>query len=218
MKAVVFDMDGVIVDSEHHWKDQEAAFFREAVPGWSEAAHERIVGMGVEDVFHHLEKEFDLVMSKHEFIERCDVVARKVYKERVDCADGFLDLARSLKHGGTKTAIASSSPQRWIDLVVDRFALSPLLDTIVSADDVGGKTKPFPDIYLEAASRLGLPTAECLAIEDSAIGVLAAKRAGYKVAAFRTEHNAGQDLSHADFELSGFAGLDPVKLASRLRR
>ena len=48
--------------------------------------------------------------------------------------------------------------------------------------------------------------------------MLAAKRAGYKVAAFRTEHNAGQDLSHADFELSGFAGLDPVKLASRLRR
>lgn len=218
MKAVVFDMDGVIVDSEAHWKDMEAAFFREAVPGWSEAAHERIVGMGVEDVFHHLEKEYDLVMSKHEFIERCDLVAKRVYREAVDCADGFLDLARGLKHRGTKTAIASSSPQRWIDMVVDRFALSPLLDAVVSADDVGGRTKPQPDIYLEAAARLGLPTVECLAVEDSAIGVLAAKRAGFKVAAFRTRHNQGQDLTHADFELSGFSGLDYEKLAARLRR
>lgn len=218
MRAVVFDMDGVIVDSESQWKEAEADFFREAVPGWNEAAHERIVGMGVEDVFHHLEKEFDLVMSKHEFIERCDIVAKKVYRERVDCADGFLDLARGLKHRGTKTALASSSPQRWIDMVVDRFALSPLLDAVVSADDVGGKTKPLPDIYLEAAARLGLPTGECLAVEDSAIGVLAAKRAGCKVAAFRTRHNTGQDLTHADFELSGFEGLDYEKLTARLRR
>ncbi len=218
MKAVVFDMDGVIVDSEAHWKDLEAAFFREAVAGWSDAHHERIVGMGVEDVYHHLEKEFDLVMTKHEFVERCDQVAQKVYKQHVDCAEGFLDLARGLKHRGVKTAIASSSPQRWIDMVVDRYALSPLLDAVVSADDVGGKTKPFPDIYLEAAARLQLPTAECLAIEDSAIGVLAAKRAGYKVAAFRTPHNKGQDLSLADFELAGFSGLDYEKLAARLRR
>lgn len=218
MRAVVFDMDGVIVDSEHAWKELEAAFFAEQVPGWSQSHHERIVGMGVEDVYHHLVKEYDLALGKHEFLERCDLVAKKIYNERVDIADGFLDLARELKHLGVRTAIASSSPERWIRLVVDRFSLSPLLDTVVSADDVGGKTKPFPDIYLEAAARLELPTVECLAIEDSAIGVLAAKRAGYKVAAFRTDHNQGQDLKQADFELSGFSGLDAKKLQARLRR
>jgi HAD superfamily hydrolase (TIGR01509 family) len=218
MRAVVFDMDGVIVDSEMQWKELEAAFFREAVPGWTEKHHERIVGMGVEDVYHHLVDEYELTMGKHEFLGRCDLVAKKIYCERVEIADGFLDLARGLKHRGIKTAIASSSPERWIKLVIDRFALSPLLDTVVSADDVGGKTKPFPDIYLEAASRLSLPTVECLAIEDSAIGVLAAKRAGCRVAAFRTPHNAGQDLKAADFELSGFAGLDEKALLARLRR
>lgn len=216
MRAVIFDMDGVIVDSEAQWQELEADFFREMLPGWSEAHHERIVGMGVEDVYHHLVDEYELAMGKHEFLGRCDLVAKKVYVERVDCAEGFLDLARGLKHRGIKTAIASSSPERWVRMVIDRFALSPLLDAVVTADDVGGRTKPHPDIYLEAAARLGLPTVECLAIEDSAIGLLAAKRAGCRAAAFRTAHNQRQDLSSADFELAGFSGLDYDKLASRL--
>lgn len=218
MKAVVFDMDGVIVNSEAEWKALEAEFFRATVHQWREEHHEKIVGMGVEDVYHFLVREFGLTMGKTEFIHRSDEVAKKVYRERVELADGFIHLALNLKHNGIKTAIASSSPSRWIALVVDRFSLSPLLDEIVSADDVGGRTKPFPDIYLEAASRLKMPTVECLAIEDSSIGLLAAKRAGLMTAAFRTGHNTAQDLSLADFELSGFDGLDYDRLNARLKR
>jgi len=218
MRAVVFDMDGVIVDSEAQWKALEHDFFRAAVPSWRHEHHAEIVGMGVEDVYHHLVKKFGLKMDKAEFLTRSDDVARKVYVERVEIADGFLELARGLKHRGVGIAIASSSPARWIKLVVDRFSLSPLLDHIVSADDVGGRTKPQPDIYLEAAARLKMPTVECLAIEDSSIGLLAAKRAGLKCAALRTDSNQDQDLSLADFELSSFAGLDYERLVSRLRR
>ena len=218
MKAVIFDMDGVIVDSEAQWKAVEAEFFRDSVAGWKEADNDRITGLGVEDLFHFLVKEFDFTMGKVEFLDHCDVSAKKVYRDRVDCSEGFLDLARHLKHKGIRTAIASSSPERWIRIVVERFELSPLLDTIVSADDVGGKTKPLPDIYLEAATRLQVPTGECLAIEDSSIGLLSAKRAGMKVAAYRTAHNEGQDLSTADFELGSFAGLDYDRLVAHLRR
>ena len=218
MKAVIFDMDGVIVNSEAEWKSLEAAYFRELAPAWTKEHDERAVGLGVEDLHRFLVKEFEVSVSKHEFLGHCDITAKKIYEQRVDCADGFLDLARELKHGGVKTAIASSSPAHWIKMVVDRFALSPLLDAIVSADDVGGRTKPLPDIYLEAAARLNLPTIECLAIEDSSIGVLAAKRAGMKVAAYRNGHNDGQDLSSADFELAGFPGLSYEKLIARLRK
>ena len=218
MKAVVFDMDGVIVDSEAHWLKQESAFFHAAVPGWSDAHNDRITGLGVEDLYDFLVREFDLAMGKVEFLGHCDETARKVYNERVDCADGFLDLARGLKHRGVRTAIASSAPARWVRMVVDRFELSPLLDTVVTADDVGGKTKPLPDVYLEAAARLGLPPGECLAVEDTAIGLLSAKRAGMRAAGFRTAHNEAQDLSAADFELAGFSGLDYDRLISRLRR
>lgn len=177
MKAVVFDMDGVLVDSEAQWK----------------------------------------AMGKTEFLHRSDEVARKVYRERVELADGFIPLALGLKHRGVRVAIASSAPSRWIAHVVDRFSLSPLLDEVVSADDVGGRTKPAPDAYLEAAARLQVPTGECLAVEDSAIGLLAAKRAGLRAAAYRTVHNAAQDLSLADFELSGFDGLDYDRLLARLK-
>lgn len=218
MKAVIFDMDGVIVDSEAHWLEQESSFFHAAVPGWSAAHNDRITGLGVEDLYAYLVKEFGFTMGKVQFLNHCDQTAKKVYNERVDCAEGFLELARGLKHRGVRTAIASSSPARWVRLVVDRFALGPLLDAVVSADDVGGKTKPLPDLYLEAAARLNLPPGECLAIEDTAIGLLAAKRAGLRAAGFRTAHNESQDLSAADFELASMAGLDYDRLISRLRR
>ena len=217
MRAIVFDMDGVIVDSESQWKALEADFFRATVPAWREEHHEKIVGMGVEDVYEFLVREFDLTLGKAEFLRRSDEVARKVYLQRVEIAEGFIPLALGLKHRGIRVAIASSSPSRWIAHVVDRFSLSPLLDEIVSADDVGGRTKPLPDIYLEAAARLKIPTIECLAIEDSSIGLLAAKRAGLRTAAFRTAHNHAQDLSLADFELSGFDGLDYDRLVARLK-
>jgi|CXWL01.1.fsa_nt_gi HAD superfamily hydrolase (TIGR01509 family) len=218
MKAVIFDMDGVIVDSEAQWLKQESSYFHATVPGWSDAHNDRITGLGVEDLYDFLVREFDLPTGKVEFLDHCDRTAKKVYNERVECAAGFLDLTRGLKHKGIRTAIASSAPERWVRLVVDRFELSPLLDTVVTADDVGGKTKPLPDLYLEAASRLKLPPGECLAIEDTAIGLLAAKRAGMRAAGFRTAHNEAQDLSAADFELISFAGLDYDRLISRLRR
>ena len=218
MKAVIFDMDGVIVDSEAQWLEQESAYFHATVPGWSDAHNDRITGLGVEDLYDFLVREFDLPVGKVEFLDHCDRTAKKVYNERVECTTGFLDLTRGLKHKGVRTAIASSAPERWVRLVVDRFELSPLLDTVVTADDVGGKTKPLPDLYLEAASRLKLPPGECLAIEDTAIGLLAAKRAGMRAAGFRTTHNEAQDLSAADFELISFAGLDYDRLISRLRR
>lgn len=218
MKAVLFDMDGVIVNSEAEWKSLEAAYFRELAPAWTAEHDERAVGLGVEDLHRFFVEEFDVEIDKRDFLDHCDLTAKKVYEQRVDCAEGFLDLARELKHRGVKTAICSSSPAHWIKMVVDRFALSPLLDTIVSADDVGGRTKPNPDIYLEAAARLQIPTVECLAVEDSSIGALAAKRAGMKVAAFRNGHNDGQDLSVADFVLGGFVGLSYEKLVAALRR
>ncbi len=218
MKAVIFDMDGVIVDSEAQWKAVEAEFFRATVTGWKDEHNDRITGLGVEDLHRFLVKEYDLTMGKVEFLAHCDVSALKVYRDRVDCSEGFLELARHLKHRGVRTGIASSSPERWVRIVVERFELTPLLDTVVSADDVGGRTKPLPDLYLEAAARLDAPPGECLAIEDSAVGVLAAKRAGMKVAAYRTAHNEGQDLSGADFELGSFRGLDYERLIARLRR
>ena len=196
MKAVLFDMDGVIVNSEAQWKTLEAAYFRELAPSWTAEHDERAVGLGVEDLHRFFVKEFDINLSKRDFLDHCDQTAKKVYEQRVDCAEGFLDLARELKHKGIKTAIASSSPAHWIKMVVDRFALSPLLDTIVSADDVGGQTKPLPDIYLEAASRLNIPTVEISYTpcdENWTVGFRSASGADLGSFAARTANRCNED-------------------------
>ncbi len=215
IKAVVFDMDGVIVDSESHWAAQEHDFFRAVIPQWRAEDHERLVGLGVEDVYALLAREFGLKMPKADFLFRADDVARKVYMEKVVVAEGFRELLADVRRRRLATAIASSSPRRWIDLVVGRFHLAPHFEAVVSADDVGGRTKPAPDIYLEAVRRLSRAPSECLAIEDSNVGVRAAKAAGLTCAALRTAHNADQDLSLADFELTGFTGLSAEALVLR---
>jgi len=216
--AVVFDMDGVIVDSEAQWKAQEETFFRAAVPAWRAEHHERIVGLGVEDVYHFLVREFGLKMPLADYLARSEEVAREVYLKKVAIADGLRALVADLRRRKVPTAIASSLPRRWIDLVVNRFALAPHFDAIVSSDDVGGRTKPAPDIYLEAVRRIARAPAECLAIEDSNVGVRAAKAAGLVCAALRTPHNTDQDLKLADFELTGFTGLDFARLTASARR
>ncbi len=215
IRAVVFDMDGVIVDSEAQWKAQEESFFRAAVPAWRAEHHRRIVGLGVEDVYHFMVREFGLQMPLDDYLARCEEVAREVYLHKVVVADGLRELLVDLRRRRIPTAIASSSPRRWINLVLDRFALAPSFDAVVSADDVGGRTKPAPDIYLEAVRRLALAPADCLAVEDSTVGVRAAKAAGLACAALRTPHNADQDLALADFELTAFTGLDGASLAHR---
>ena len=218
ISAVVFDMDGVLVDSESQWKSLEAAYFRRLAPGWGAEHDERSVGLGVEDLHRFLVSEFAVGISLPEFVAHCDETAREVYERRVVLTSGFVELARGLRASGVKTAVASSSPARWVDLVMRRFALSPLLDAVATADDAGGRTKPFPDLYLLALSRLGAAPGRALAVEDSEIGLLAARRAGMICAAFRNGANAGQNLSGADFELTGFAGLDARSLLSRARR
>lgn len=215
IQAVVFDMDGVIVDSEVQWKAQEENFFRAAVPAWRAEHHERIVGLGVEDVYRLLVREFDLKLPLADYLSRCEEVAREVYLRKVVLADGLRELLADLRRRNIPTAVASSSPRRWIDFVMGRFSLAPHFNAVVCADDVGGRTKPAPDIYLEAVRRLARAPAECLAIEDSAVGVRAAKTAGLLCAALRTSHNADQDLRLADFELASFSSVDGASLIER---
>jgi HAD superfamily hydrolase (TIGR01509 family) len=214
MKAVIFDMDGVIVDSERQWKNAETAFFARLLGSWDPARNKEIVGMGVVDLYHWLVKELGLKCTKEHFLAECDVLAKDVYGRHVTCAEGFPELIADLKRAGLALGLASSSPRHWIDMVLERFALRPHFGAIASGDDAPGRVKPHPDLYLLAATNLGVAPADCVAIEDSFPGVTAAKRAGMKCVAFRNGHNDQQDLSQADVEIRTFVELD----AQALRR
>jgi HAD superfamily hydrolase (TIGR01509 family) len=206
LKAVVFDMDGVIVDSEHQWRLCETELFRRHVPSWGDADHDKIVGMGVEDLHRHLTKNYGLTATYEVFMKECHDLACQVYGTRVTCTSGFTQVVDALRKAGLKVGLASSSPRAWIDMVIERFELAGHFDAQACADDVpSGKTKPEPDLYLLCCKRLGVEPKDALAVEDSVFGVAAAKRAGLLCAAFRNGHNDEQNLSKADFELKDLA-------------
>lgn len=211
MKAVIFDMDGVIVDSELQWEYAEQDLFKRLVPRWRPQDHHRIVGLGVEDLYYFLAREYGMRAGKDQFVGECHELAVGIYGERVTLTPGFRELFEDLKKTGMPIGLASSSPRAWIDLTLKRFELT--FETVASADDVpSGKTKPQPDIYLVALSRMKADAASTLAIEDSVYGIKAAKAAGLRCAALRNGHNDALDLSQADFELRGFSSASAATL------
>ena len=206
-QAVLFDMDGVMVDSEARWKDAERPFFREIAPGWREQDFEATVGLGVVDLYHFLKRRYPIKLTLRAFLDRCDELALEVYGRRVRIAWGLKPLLRALARKGTPVALASSSPRHWIRIVLDRFELQPHFKAIVSADDVGGEGKPSPAIYRRALGLLGAPPSRCATVEDSTYGVLAAKRAGIFCIGLRNGTNDDQDFRLADVEARGFSQL-----------
>ena len=215
--AVILDMDGVLVDSEHQWMLAEQAFFREILDRWSASDNRKVVGLIVEDIYAMLVRDQGLKMGKTEFLDRCHSMADDIYEHRVSLTPHLRDFIRGLERRGTALGLASSSPACWVDMVLKRFRLRRHFAAVVTGDDTPGRTKPAPDLYLLAARRLGAPAARCLAVEDSSIGVRAAKAAGMTCVGLRSGRNDEQDLSEADWEARGFAALGYRRLISRLK-
>jgi HAD superfamily hydrolase (TIGR01509 family) len=213
MDAVVFDMDGVIVDSELQWMLCSRDFFRRILPQWKEEDNREIVGLAVEDLHQWLVEEYSLTQSKADFLKECHEIADVVYKDRTSLTPGIMELLDDLRRSGIPLGLASSSPKAWVDMTLERFSLSSRFAARASADDVSpGRTKPHPDLYQLVIKKLSVRPHFSLAVEDSCRGVRAAKAARLTCAALRNGANDQQDLSEADFELSGLAGVTAARL------
>ena len=203
MNTVCFDMDGVIVDSERHWVPLENELILPHVVPSGDIDANDITGMNVTDLYVNLSNRFETAISETEFIELYDETAEELYKERVELIDDFHDLLYNLREQGTKLALVSSSPSHWIQFVLDRFMLEEEFDVVVSATDIKGKSKPAPDIYRYAASKLDSAPSQCIAVEDSHHGVEAAIESGMYCLGYQTDVNPDQDLTNADEIIKG---------------
>jgi HAD superfamily hydrolase (TIGR01509 family) len=201
VKALILDMDGVIVDSEHQWKLIETPFLRGLLGRWEESDHQRVVGLNVVDLYHLLVRDYGLKQSQEDFLARSAEQALEIYRNRVSCAPGLPELLAAMKASGVALGIASSSPKPWIAIVLERFSLASHFQAVVSSDDVGRRAKPLPDVYLKAAELLGAAPSDCTAVEDSVIGIKAAKAAGMSVLGFRNSHNDNLDFSQTTAEI-----------------
>jgi len=203
-KAIIFDMDGVIVDSEVAWHDLEYQHYSRKIEGWTLDDHRYLTGMSQKDSYPMLQERFGLTDSWEEHLAFYDQAAELVYRERCGIMPGFLPLVNGLVEQNVPTGLASSSPRYWIKMVFERFPVSRFFRCAVSSEDVGRKGKPAPDVYLEAVRRLGLEPGDCVAIEDSLNGILSARKAGLFTIGFRTEHNTSTDFPELDLEIEGF--------------
>ena len=198
MLAIIFDFDGVLVDSERLWAKKEKALLRKIIKGWSDEDQGRLMGLSRDDGFAFLQKHYAFPMHHKEFCAAYDRIAHEIYGEHVKLFAGAARLLREISAAGIPLGIGSSSRLPWIMLALERFALDMLFTAVVSGDEFPGDGKPSPTIYRTVAEHLGVEPKACLVIEDSTNGIRAAKAAGMRCIAFKSASNEHQDLSAAD--------------------
>ena len=216
IEAAVFDLDGVLVDSEHIWDEVREALARERGGRWHEGAQGAMMGMSSVEWSRYMHDVIALAEPPDEI--NAEVVLRMEarYAENLPLVDGAVDAVSRLA-GSFRLALASSSNRPLIDAVLAHAGLAELFEVTVSSEEVE-RGKPAPDVFLEAARRLGINPAHCAAIEDSANGIRAAHTAGMRVIVIpnrRYPPPAGA-LVLGDVVLDSLAELTPTVVAGRV--
>lgn len=197
-EAVIFDMDGVLIDSEPmHFEVDRQAFERLGLPGTMEEL-ELYVGMTNPDMWRKVKERHGLDMPLEELIEWQVGMKLAYLRDSGEKAiDGVPELLELLKANGIAIGLASSSPTVFIMAVLEKLGITDYFQCVVSGEEVP-KGKPEPDVFLKAAELLNKPAHACVVIEDSRNGTRAAKAAGMKCIGFRNVNSGEQDLSAAD--------------------
>jgi HAD superfamily hydrolase (TIGR01509 family) len=210
IEAVVFDLDGVIVDSEQVWDAAREALARERGGHWHEKAQQDMMGMSSTEWSRYMHDVIGLKDPPEEI--SAEVVRRleATYREELPLIDGAAEAVARLAERWP-LGVASSSNRPIIDLVLELGGLDKFFSATVSSEEVA-RGKPSPDVYLEAARRLGADPAKTAAIEDSRNGILSAKAAGMRVIAIPNERfPPGEEaLAEADVVLGSISELAPA--------
>ena len=213
IEAVVFDLDGVLVDSEHVWDEIRETLARERGGRWHERAQADMMGMSSGEWSHYMHDVIGLADAPEdinaEVVER--ILAR--YRHELPLVDGAVEAVERLAPD-FHLAVASSSNRPVIDAVLDTAGLNELFEVTVSSEEVE-RGKPAPDVYVEAARRLGVAPELCAAVEDSANGIRSARAAGMRVIAIpnRRYPPADDALAAADVVLESLADLSRQVIA-----
>jgi HAD superfamily hydrolase (TIGR01509 family) len=184
--AVVFDLDGVIVDSEVVWERVRRRFVADRGGRWPAEAQRRLMGMSTPEWAAYLSNEAQVGLAPEEVADQVIAAMQRSYAESVPLIPGAGETVRRLA-ARWPLAVASSSPRSLIDSVLDAAGLRDAFGAAVSSEEVA-RGKPAPDVFAEAAARLGVPSDQCVAIEDSSNGLRSAAAAGMAVIAVPQPH------------------------------
>ena len=174
--AVLFDMDGTLVDSENYWLNSEQELANRYNASWTAADGEALIGMSLYDSAVILQQKMNLPLNSQQIIETLtDSVLAKL-ESSIEWRPGALELVRELKSRGIKTALVTMSMRR-MALSVANAGEENLFDVVIAGDDVT-HGKPHPEPYLLAAAQLGVKISDCIAFEDSETGLRSAESSG----------------------------------------
>jgi HAD superfamily hydrolase (TIGR01509 family) len=208
-EAVVFDLDGVLIDSEHVWDEARQELAGKRGGRWTETASRDMMGMSSPEWSRYMRDVIGVPDPPEEI--SAEVVRRleRIYRRELPLFDGAGEAVERLANRWP-LGLASSSNRELIDLVLELSGLERFFRATVSSEEVP-RGKPAPDVYLEAARRLGVPPDHCTAIEDSENGILSAKAAGMRVFAIPNPlYPPNEDaLAAADEALGSLADLTP---------
>jgi HAD superfamily hydrolase (TIGR01509 family) len=205
--AVVFDLDGVIVDSEQVWDDVRERYVHEVGGTYIASATRDMMGMSSVEWSRYMAEALGVPGTPEEI--NAAIVQRMLerYGEAPPLIPGAVDAVRRCANRWP-LAVASSSNPELIEVVLDAAGLHDVIPLVVSSQEVA-RGKPAPDVYLEAARRLGVDPRTCAAVEDSHNGIRSAKAAGMRVVAIPNPHFPPDEeaLEHADVVLRSIAEL-----------
>ncbi len=206
LNAVLFDMDGVIVDNLPYHVDAWLLFCeRKGIPLTRELFYKELNGMNSKDTFEYFYKR---EMSSEELFsleEEKEIIYRNFYKDFRQPAEGLITFLERLKSEQIVCALATSAGQGNIDFIVDGLGIRNYFQVIVGGGEVK-KGKPDPEIYLKAADKLGVNDADCWVIEDSLQGIRSGQSAGMQVVGMTTSHTS-EELAHTSIQTANFVGL-----------
>ncbi len=214
--AVIFDMDGVIIDSNPYHKISLRQFcekygFRLSDEELIKKIYGRTNKEWIANLFGNLSKE-----ELSRYGEEKESLFREIFKNDIRALDGLPEFLEKLKQKNIPIAIGTSAPRSNVDFVLEHTNLGEYFSVILDEADVE-HGKPNPEIYLKVASRLGYEPSRCIVFEDSLSGVESARRAGAKVVGVATTHSM-EELSHTDFIIHDFKNLDPAHLFTTIYR
>ncbi|HZW61386.1 MAG TPA: HAD family phosphatase [Candidatus Babeliales bacterium] len=211
-QAIIFDMDGTIIETEHIWKFARNSLVTSRgiplTPEFEQTLAERLAGTAIHESCAIIKELAKLPDSVEDLVKEKNQIANAIYEDGVRFIEGFLPFHAEAKALNLELGVATNATDQTIAVTNKKLNLTHLFGThVYGISKVNNKGKPNPAIYLHAAAQLGIEPDKCIAIEDSANGIKAAKAAGMLCIGINTSGNPAQ-LTEADLIINGYDEID----------
>jgi HAD superfamily hydrolase (TIGR01509 family) len=214
IKAVVFDWDGLLFDSEGCWLEADKRMLAQNNIKYDGGERYLFTGKSQADCANTFINKFGLKLPVGKIIDQRKEQVGKIYQvTEQQLMPGALALIKGLHQKGLKLAVASGSGKSVLDFIIKKQGLYSYFQEVISSDSVKNG-KPAPDVYLHAAELLQIKASECVAFEDAESGVRSAKAAGMKCIAVPNKYTANQDFSIADRILKSLESISAEEVAN----